>query len=72
MCRSKKEDFHLTEGNIFEDLGLENSDELLACSKLLLEIGRLIKASKLSQKEIAAMLDITQPLEAFKVKTLIT
>lgn len=58
---NKKENSFVTQDNIFEDLGLENSEELLARSELLSEVTRLIKASKLSQKEIAQVLDISQP-----------
>jgi len=57
----KKEKYHVTEGNIFADLGLEQSEELLARSKLLTRITDLIKASKLTQKQIAEKLGITQP-----------
>lgn len=58
---NKKEKLFVTQDNIFEDLGLENSEELLARSELLSEVSRLIKASNLSQKEIAKVLDISQP-----------
>jgi predicted XRE-type DNA-binding protein len=58
---NKKDKFFVTTDNIFADLGLENSEELLARSELLSEVSRLIKISKLSQKEIARVLDISQP-----------
>lgn len=57
----KKREFHITTGNIFEDLGLENSEELLMRSKLLSEVSDLIEATKLSQKEIGKILGISQP-----------
>ncbi len=66
--------------NIFADLGLEQSDELLARAKLLHEVGSLIKASSLSQKDVAQKLGITQPkvsmlvsgrLSAFSTETLL-
>lgn len=57
----KKDDFHVTKGNIFEDLGLENSDELLVKTKLMMEVSKLIKASNLTQKEIGERLGISQP-----------
>lgn len=75
----KKEKLQITEDNIFADLGLENPEELLVRSELLSEVSRLIKASKLSQKEIAKILDISQPkvsmlvsgkLSAFSTDTL--
>ncbi|MBS0615786.1 MAG: XRE family transcriptional regulator [Verrucomicrobia bacterium] len=66
--------------NIFADLDLANSEELLARSELLSEISERIKSSKLSQKEIARILNITQPkvsmlvsgkLSAFSADTLL-
>jgi len=75
----KKEELKLTEGNIFADLGLENSEELVARSELLSEVSRLIKTSELSQKELAEILGISQPkvsmlvsgkLSAFSTDTL--
>ena len=56
-----KEKFHVTEGNIFEELGLEDSEGLTARSDLLSEINQLILGSKLTQKEVAKMLGITPP-----------
>jgi predicted XRE-type DNA-binding protein len=44
-----------------EDLGLDNSDELLARAKLFRQVGSLIKACNLSQQEVALKLGITQP-----------
>ena len=61
-------DYEVTEDNIFNDLGLDQPEELLARAKLLQEVGSLIKASKLSQKKIAKKLGITQP----KVSMLVT
>lgn len=53
--------YTVTTGNIFADLGLDKPDELLAKAKLMHEVGTLIKKSKLSQKEVAKKLNITQP-----------
>ena len=77
---TKKGEYHITQGNVFADLGLEDSDELLARAKLLMEVSRLIKTSKLSQKQIAEKLGISQPkvsmlvsgkLSAFSTDTLL-
>ena len=54
-----KDDFYVTEGNVFEDLGLEDSAELTARSDLLSEINQLIRNSGIPQKEIAKILHIT-------------
>ncbi|MCH9627258.1 MAG: hypothetical protein S4CHLAM2_08930 [Chlamydiales bacterium] len=76
----KKKDLEITTDNIFADLGLDQSDELMARAKLLLEVGTLIKASGLSQREVARKLGISQPkvsllisgrLSAFSTDTLL-
>ncbi len=73
-------DYEVTTGNIFADLGLDQPEELLAKAQLLIEVGTLIKRSKLSQKEVATKLGITQPkvsmltagkLSAFSTDTLL-
>lgn len=58
---SKKLDHEVTEGNVFEALGREQSEELLARAKLLDQVSGLIKKSGLSQQEVAKKLDISQP-----------
>lgn len=78
---SKKEvEYEVSKDNIFADLGLKQSDELMARAKLLSDVGSLIKASKLSQVEIALKLGISQPkvsmlvsgrLSAFSTDTLL-
>ena len=65
---NKEKDYEVSSGNIFADLGLENSEELLARAQLMHELGLLIKSSTLSQKQIAKRLGITQP----KVSMLVT
>lgn len=47
--------------DIFADLGLPNADELFARANLLHKVRDLIKASKLSQTEVAKKLGISQP-----------
>ena len=54
-------DYEVTTGNIFEDLGLDQSEELMARAKLLHQVSSLIKNSGLSQKEVAKKLGISQP-----------
>jgi predicted XRE-type DNA-binding protein len=76
--KHKKHEGHTD--NIFAELGLEDSDELLTKAKLLHEVCSLIKASGLSQREVAEKLGITQPkvsmlvsgrLSAFSTDTLL-
>jgi len=57
----KSKDYEVGSDNIFADLNLDQSDELMARAQLLQKVGSLIKASQLSQKEIAKKLGITQP-----------
>jgi predicted XRE-type DNA-binding protein len=66
--------------NIFAELGLDQPEDLLARAKLLSEVASLIKASHLSQTEVAQKLGITEPkvsmlvsgrLSAFSTETLI-
>ncbi len=79
MTKQSKE-YEVTAGNILADLGLDLPEELLAKAKLLHEVSGLIKASQLSQKDVAEKLGITQPkvsllvsgqLSAFSTDTLL-
>ena len=79
MDKQSKEN-EVTSGNIFASLGLDQPEELLTKAKLLQEVSSLIKASKLSQKDVADRLGITQPkvsmlvsgqLSAFSTDTLL-
>lgn len=82
MIKQKEEfpEYEASSGNVFADLGLEQSDELLARAKLLNDVSILIKNSGLSQKDVAERLGISQPkvsmlvsgkLSAFSADTLI-
>ena len=48
-------------GNVFADLGLPDSAELLAKADLAIEIGRVLDERGLSQAEAARMLRTSQP-----------
>ena len=48
-------------GNVFADLGLRDSDELFARAQIGFCVHRIIKAKKIKQQEIAALLGIAQP-----------
>lgn len=65
---AKETDYEVTEGNVFAALELDKPEELLAKAKLLHQVSSLIKNSRLSQKEVAKRLGITQP----KVSSLVT
>jgi predicted XRE-type DNA-binding protein len=72
-------EYEITTNNIFEDLGLAQSEELLARARLMQKVALLIKTSKKSQHEIAQILGVSQPkismlvsgkLSAFSTETL--
>ncbi len=48
-------------GNVFADLGLENSDELLVKAELARKISNIIANQKMTQAEAAEILGIDQP-----------
>lgn len=77
--KTEDADCEITEGNVFETLGLDQPEELLVRSKLLMQVGDLIENSRISQQEVAKKLGITQPkvsmlvagrLSAFSTETL--
>ncbi|NER24702.1 MAG: XRE family transcriptional regulator [Symploca sp. SIO1C2] len=45
-------------GNVFADLGLENSDELLVKAELARKISNMITQQQMTQAEVAKLLDI--------------
>ncbi len=49
----------VTTGNIFADLGLENPEELLMRSDLLMEVMDFCKKSDFNKKHLSAILKIT-------------
>jgi len=60
---SKKPTLEMTKscGNVFEDLGLPNSEELLVKVELAFKINQLIESRNLKQKDAAFLLKIDQP-----------
>jgi predicted XRE-type DNA-binding protein len=54
-------EFEEASGNVFADLGLDDSDELFARAKIGFHVYQILKAKKLAQREIAALLGIKQP-----------
>lgn len=53
--------FEAGSGNVFADLGLEDSDELFARAKIGFHVYQILKDKKLAQREIASLLGIKQP-----------
>jgi len=48
-------------GNIFEDLGLENAEELLVKAELARKISGIVTSLNMTQSEAAELLGIDQP-----------
>jgi predicted XRE-type DNA-binding protein len=59
--RSRKATVHEGSGNVFADLGLPDSDELLAKARLASTISDLIDKRGLTQTQAAKLLETTQP-----------
>lgn len=48
-------------GNVFEDLGFDDADEMMTRANLTLRIRKIIEQRGLTQKEAAAILELKQP-----------
>jgi len=48
-------------GNVFADLGLDNSEELLTKAKLTSQVNAILRQKKLTQKKAATLLGLSQP-----------
>jgi predicted XRE-type DNA-binding protein len=48
-------------GNVFEDLGFEDADELQAKAELTRQLHNILKRQRLSQRAAAKLLGIAQP-----------
>ncbi len=59
--RTEKIPVTRSSGNVFADLGLPNPEERLAKAQLALEIGRILKQRKLTQRAAATLMGIDQP-----------
>ena len=53
--------FEVGSGNIFADIGLPNAEEHLLKAGLVVRLGQLIKARKLTQTAAAKLLGVKQP-----------
>jgi predicted XRE-type DNA-binding protein len=59
--KNKRIEFEVGSGNIFADLGLEDSGELHTRSLIGFHVYRILKDRKLRQRQIADILGIAQP-----------
>lgn len=76
---AKRELIEESSGNVFDDLGLPDAEELGTKLRLAVEINRVLKTRRLSQVRAATLLGISQPkvsalkhyrLEGFSVERL--
>jgi predicted XRE-type DNA-binding protein len=56
-----KIEFEDGSGNVFADLGLTDADELYTRAQIGFAVYKILQARKLKQREIAGLLEITQP-----------
>jgi predicted XRE-type DNA-binding protein len=61
MSQKRKAVSTASSGNVFDDLGLADSDELLAKTALALRIREAIRTRKLTQVQAAEILGLDQP-----------
>lgn len=61
MKKKKSIEITPSSGNVFADLGIENSEEYLAKAELAYKINKLIAELKWTQKKAAKWLGIDQP-----------
>ena len=59
MAKTPK--FEASSGNIFADLGLPDSEELLLKAEIVSELMRLMKLRKLTQSKAAILTGVAQP-----------
>jgi predicted XRE-type DNA-binding protein len=57
----KSKNYAISSGNVFEDLCVKNSEEMLTKAQLTYQINSLIIQKKLTQIEAAELLGIDQP-----------
>jgi predicted XRE-type DNA-binding protein len=57
----KKIEFEDSSGDIYADLGLKDSDELMARARIGLVVFKILEDRKLRQRQIADVLGIAQP-----------
>ena len=62
MSKRNQAEVMESSGNVFEDLGLPQSDELLAKAELVSKISSIIRGRHLTQAEAAEVLGATQPI----------
>jgi predicted XRE-type DNA-binding protein len=59
--KRKSTEFEESSGNVFADLGLKDSDQLLTRAQIGFYVFKILEDKKLKQREIAEVLGIAQP-----------
>jgi predicted XRE-type DNA-binding protein len=59
--KRKSIEFEEGSGNVFADLGLKDSDQLLARAQIGYQVFKILEDKKLKQREITDVLGIAQP-----------
>ncbi|MCU5771911.1 helix-turn-helix domain-containing protein [Erwiniaceae bacterium BAC15a-03b] len=54
-------DIEISSGNVYADIGLNDSEEMLVKAQLAATIGSIIKSRNLTQDQAAKLLGMTQP-----------
>ncbi|MEA5575300.1 helix-turn-helix domain-containing protein [Anabaena sp. UHCC 0451] len=58
---NQEKTFIESSGNVFQDLGFANADELLTRGKIGIQVIKILKQRNLKQREISEILGISQP-----------
>lgn len=58
---TKDIEHEVSTGNVYADLGFSDAPEMLAKARIVSQIGRIIRARKLTQMQAAELLGIDQP-----------
>ena len=59
--KRKRTEFEIGSGNVFADLGLEDSAELFTRAQIGVHVFRILQKRELKQRQIADILGIAQP-----------
>jgi|688.fasta_scaffold13379_4 predicted XRE-type DNA-binding protein len=57
----KKHDYKISSDNLYADFGYKNPEEMQAKADLAKQLYLIIQSKKMTQREVAALLGLTQP-----------
>lgn len=61
MKLSRKIEYERSSGNVFADIGLPNAEDHLVKAKLVMKIDRLMRETRLKQRDAADIFGVKQP-----------